>query len=847
MTPIELKRGFIFYILFFQFSSIIGQEPQLTCDLNILENEYNVGRFDEVNTRLRACLETLKKNEILYQDGLRLLAMNSIMMDSMDLAIADVNALLDFNSDYNFRSNDPYIFRELVKKYKNYGGITVTSVSKFEETLEETPATIFVLTQEQIKNRGYLDIEQIFHDIPGFSIAKGNGPAYSLLYPRGYRTTLNDKFLLLVDGIEENDLNSDNAVFNRQIALSNIKQIEVIYGPSSTMYGANAFSAVINIITKDALFKEDKKFSADIQTNFGSWDTNFVDATVSRKIKDGYFTVTGRLFQSSEMDLTDNGYNYDPNSYDYLNAFPALTGDEAQTFINQNGSTSNFFDYDLSAANPTVALNQTGADQMKAIDQSFYEENPGLGFNNSVKNWFFNTKLKIENFTLGLESYKTNAGAIPWYPRNTRIASEELSRWITNNNSIFVKYEKKINQRLLITNLASYRLHNLDGATNLSRANTFNTAQLGLQNLIDLTPPSISSAYYYRSSNQLRNELKLFYKKNKFNLITGLEIRQGIFQLNYLQNSEAFPDETAPATTPIGTTGGNNSNKLDFGFYTQGKYSITNSLALTLGGRVDYNRLRTNGGFGFVFNPRAALVFSKEKFTFKTIYSEAFKDASFLTKYATTDTRIANPGLEPEKVKNIEFSMILKPIKNFYFEVNAYSSIYSNIVSEISVGNGLTQNQTSIEGNNIKGLQANLNYAHKAFDFWANYTFTEPLDESVDLRISDIPSHSTNAGFNVKLLKKLNVNFRANYVGIRKTGQNTAGSSNPLNEVESYLTLHSNVNLELFKGLNIGILINNLLDEEFYHPGIRTANNITSSSVFLQNKRGIMLRTNFNF
>ena len=847
MKPIELTRGFIFYILFFQFFTVIGQEPQLTCDLNILENEYNIGRFEEVNTRLRACLETLKENEILYQDALRLLAMNSIMMDSMDMAIEDVNALLDFNSDYNFRSNDPYIFRELVKKYKSYGGITVTSVSKFEETLEETPATIFVVTEEQIKNRGYLDIEQIFHDIPGFSISKGNGPAYSLLYPRGYRTTLNDKFLLLVDGIEENDLNSDNAVFNRQIALSNIKQIEVIYGPSSTMYGANAFSAVINIITKDALFKEDKKFSADIQTNFGTWDTNFVDATVSRKLKEGYLTVTGRLFQSSEMDLTDNGYNFDPNAYDYLNAFPVLTGDQARSFIDQNGSTSNYFDYDLSAANPTVALNQTGADQMKAIDQAFYDENPGLGFNNSVKNWYFNTKLKIDNFTLGLESYKSNAGAIPWYTRNTRIASEELSRWITNNNSLFVKYEKKINQRLLITNLASYRLHNLDGATNLSRANAFNTSQLGLQNLIDLKPPSLSSTYYYRSSNQLRNELKLFYKRNRFNLITGLELRQGIFQLNYLQNSESFPDETAPATTPIGTAGGNNSNKLDIGYYTQAKYGFTNNLALTLGGRVDYNRLRINGGFGFVFNPRAALVFSKEKFTFKAIYSEAFKDASFLTKYATTDTRIANPGLEPEKVKNAELSMILKPIANLYFEVNAYSSIYSNVISEIAVGNGLTQNQASTTGNKIKGLQATLNYSYKAFDLWANYTFTEPLDESVGLRISDIPSHSANAGFNVKLLKKVNINFRANYVGTRETGLNTAGSSNPLNEVASYLTLHSNVNLELFKGFNMGILINNIMDEDSYHPGIRTADNITSSSVFLQNKRGIMLRANYNF
>ena len=46
----------------------------------------------------------------------------------------------------------------------------MTSVSKFEETLDEAPATIYVITAKDIENRGYLDIEQIFHDIPGFSI-----------------------------------------------------------------------------------------------------------------------------------------------------------------------------------------------------------------------------------------------------------------------------------------------------------------------------------------------------------------------------------------------------------------------------------------------------------------------------------------------------------------------------------------------------------------------------------------------------------------------------------------------------------------------------------------------------
>ena len=85
-----------------------------------------------------------------------------------------------------------------------------------------------MITAKDIENRGYLDIEQIFHDIPAFSISRSMDPP--ILYSiKGYRSTLNDKFLLLIDGIEENDLNSDNAVINERISLSNIKQIEVIY------------------------------------------------------------------------------------------------------------------------------------------------------------------------------------------------------------------------------------------------------------------------------------------------------------------------------------------------------------------------------------------------------------------------------------------------------------------------------------------------------------------------------------------------------------------------------------------------------------------------------------------
>ena len=84
------------------------------------------------------------------------------------------------------------------------------------------------------------------------------------------------------------------------------------------MYGANAFSAVINIITKNTELDKGNDFSVDIQTNYGTWQTNFIDATVSKKLKNGFISVTGRLFHSNEMDLTDEGFDYSFNNHDYL-------------------------------------------------------------------------------------------------------------------------------------------------------------------------------------------------------------------------------------------------------------------------------------------------------------------------------------------------------------------------------------------------------------------------------------------------------------------------------------------------------------------------------------------------
>lgn len=117
----------------------------------------------------------------------------------------------------------------------------VTTASGTEESLTDAPATMVVVTAKEIQQRGYTDLPEILMDLPGFDVMLNNGTTYINAYQRGYRTPSTTRTLFMINGIEDNQLWSNQAVISRQYPLSNIKRIEVLYGPaisSSTTSGS---------------------------------------------------------------------------------------------------------------------------------------------------------------------------------------------------------------------------------------------------------------------------------------------------------------------------------------------------------------------------------------------------------------------------------------------------------------------------------------------------------------------------------------------------------------------------------------------------------------------------------
>ncbi len=129
--------------------------------------------------------------------------------------------------------------------------IEVITASKKTQEINFAPADITVITEEMIKERGYKDLKDIFRDLPGFDISENvEGEVRTLVINRGILG--NNKIMVLRDGKKLNVTTGERFVYGNNIPLFNVSRIEVIYGPSSAMYGADAYSGVINLITKKA-------------------------------------------------------------------------------------------------------------------------------------------------------------------------------------------------------------------------------------------------------------------------------------------------------------------------------------------------------------------------------------------------------------------------------------------------------------------------------------------------------------------------------------------------------------------------------------------------------------------
>lgn len=130
--------------------------------------------------------------------------------------------------------------------------IRITSVAKREQKLLESPAAVYVITQEDILHSGVTSIPEALRMVPGLSVAQIDGNIWAIS-ARGFNGQFANKLLVLIDGRSVYTPLYSGVYWEVQdLLMEDVDRIEVIRGPGATMWGANAVNGVINIITRSS-------------------------------------------------------------------------------------------------------------------------------------------------------------------------------------------------------------------------------------------------------------------------------------------------------------------------------------------------------------------------------------------------------------------------------------------------------------------------------------------------------------------------------------------------------------------------------------------------------------------
>ncbi|WP_294870274.1 TonB-dependent receptor [Sulfuricurvum sp. RIFCSPLOWO2_12_FULL_43_24] len=175
--------------------------------------------------------------------------------------------------------------------------LEVTTASKFSQKIAEAPASVTVITEDEIKIYGYRNLADILSGVRGLYTT--NDRNYEYAGVRGFNRPgdYNSRILLLVDGTRINDADYDTASIGQEFFLDIdlIKRIEIIRGPGSSIYGSNAFFGVINIITKSGSDYKGGELSASI----GSFGTTGARGTYAQVLQNGTDVLLSASYDES--------------------------------------------------------------------------------------------------------------------------------------------------------------------------------------------------------------------------------------------------------------------------------------------------------------------------------------------------------------------------------------------------------------------------------------------------------------------------------------------------------------------------------------------------------------------
>ncbi len=681
--------------------------------------------------------------------------------------------------------------------------IEIITASNISEKLNDAPATTIVLSQKQILDLGYIKLSDILDDLPGMDMVKTYGDTYYKNYWRGFRNSVGTAYLLMVDGMLQNQLWTNTDQIMAAIPISNIERVEVVYGPASSVYGANALMGVINVLTKKTADTDGTHLSFQSFRSASNYFTG--DYNVFYQRNNIRFSVTGRVEDGDVNEFINPNDFYWTRDEHYSNS--ALWGD-----VVNNKNLGGLF--------------------------SSPERNRALDF-----------RLYMDDLELGASFYNLSTGYGTVYPAD-RV--QTVNRWPQTEFSIYSRYSKQLTSKISSRTLVRFRKSDItnDGLF-IEAYNTTNnsSADSTIAGVVVGAGESVrgidfsSWSTYNRSVSVFQDFDVSLSDIVSFNI--GLKYENKNLERNY---NAVYSDYVAPSVLtnasllyPQITQDVDRYNNrvfiIDEAAYFQGRLRLNSSNALNIGARYDYN-----SQYGGSTTLRMGYVGTFKSLTAKLLYGQAYQEPTMRNLYGGWSGSGSNENLKPERSSTIEASAVYTKGK-----ISALVSAYGVIITNTIVGDNQSASnlgervitgldlhlRTQISQSFIKNLNAWIYYSailsekEKRFDVDGNLTGTGI--------IGDLAHSKLYFGTTADIGKHLTINLRGRFIGERETV-----ITNPIRTIPSYLTIDGNIQVRdvIYKGLNIEVKFINLTNTVYYHPGIREANSGESPGAWDSNGLG---------